>query len=221
VKLLARLEGFEPPTLRSEVLSKTLSAETRKKTIPLSLRFLNIDSGRFYLISRHCGNRDGNIPKAKSPSPRRARERLKWIFHSDLVKRVGRGICDYAARFIGRGTKRLSFTLFVRSIPALKVTSDSSGLSKHLSRVMNAPIEDGSCNQDRPTIPANRWMNIHKLTSKSYFTLIVRSVQTNPTSGKFTPLATIYLRYLLWERSSNSENLCLVVSTMFPVARTA
>jgi hypothetical protein len=54
--ILARLEGFEPPTVRSEVRLKALLVRTAKKTRVLYLGFPEFTSIRFYLVSRVYGS---------------------------------------------------------------------------------------------------------------------------------------------------------------------
>ena len=58
--LLARPEGFEPPTLRSEVRFKALLARTAKKTRALYLGFPEFTSIPFYPVSCVYGNIRGN-----------------------------------------------------------------------------------------------------------------------------------------------------------------
>ncbi len=57
--ILARLEGFEPPTLRSEVRLKALLAITAKKTRALYLGLPQFTAVPFYLVSRVYGNIHG------------------------------------------------------------------------------------------------------------------------------------------------------------------
>jgi len=65
---LARPEGFEPPTLRSEVRSNTHLEITGSKKSPAFLPFSNLLSILLSPVSRCCGNIDGNKVRVKTRS---------------------------------------------------------------------------------------------------------------------------------------------------------
>jgi hypothetical protein len=65
---LARPEGFEPPTLRSEVRSDAQLERTGKKKRPVFLLFSNLLSILLSPVLRCCGNIDGNKVRVKTRS---------------------------------------------------------------------------------------------------------------------------------------------------------
>ena len=64
---MARPEGFEPPTLRSEVLSNPQSAETREKTNASSQASSDCAPTLFHRVSWHYGNTVGNNLCCRKP----------------------------------------------------------------------------------------------------------------------------------------------------------
>jgi len=58
---LARPEGFEPPTLRSEVSPDPERPETGRKRSVIFQALSPFGFGSVYIIPWHCGNNRGNI----------------------------------------------------------------------------------------------------------------------------------------------------------------